>query len=350
MPDHPRPGAAPTSGVRASEPPAPLLRDGRDADAPGLIALIAACWAEYPGCVMDLDGEVPELRALATHYRGKRGRLWVAEAGGAVVGVVAAAPAGEAGWEVGRMYVAAPWRGTGLATRLLAAAEAHAAAAGAGRLLLWSDTRFERAHAFYACAGFLRAGPIRALGDRSNTLEFGFAKPLGRAAALSLDAAGALSAERPLAALLAASSTSWPDPLPDPRRHWRDVAGEVALGRRALLAGWSEGRLVGTAQMLFDQAPPCRHRAALHALLVAPEARRRGVGRALLDAATAAAHAAGRSLLTLEAPEGPPAALVLAAGWRAAGCLPGGVLGADGTTHDALLFGLDLEAPDRSTP
>ena len=59
----------------------PVLRAGRDDDAAGIIALIGACWAEYPGCVMDVDGEVPELRALATYYRragrrvvGGRGR------------------------------------------------------------------------------------------------------------------------------------------------------------------------------------------------------------------------------------------------------------------------------------
>jgi hypothetical protein len=43
-----------------------VIRPGRDSDAAGFIALIGACWAEYPGCVLDVDGELPELRALAT--------------------------------------------------------------------------------------------------------------------------------------------------------------------------------------------------------------------------------------------------------------------------------------------
>ena len=64
----------------------PVIRAGQDADAPGFIALIAACWAEYPGCVMDLDGEVPELRALASYFAGQGGALWVAEAGGDIAG------------------------------------------------------------------------------------------------------------------------------------------------------------------------------------------------------------------------------------------------------------------------
>ena len=36
-------------------------RSGQDSDGPGIIALIAACWAPYPGCVMDVHGECPDL-------------------------------------------------------------------------------------------------------------------------------------------------------------------------------------------------------------------------------------------------------------------------------------------------
>ena len=45
---------------------AATIRDGRDADAAGFIALIDACWSEYPGCIgkttaggrmLDTDGD-----------------------------------------------------------------------------------------------------------------------------------------------------------------------------------------------------------------------------------------------------------------------------------------------------
>jgi GNAT superfamily N-acetyltransferase len=68
-------------------------------------------------------------------------------------------------------------RGTGLADRLLDRAEAHAIAAGARWLALWTDTRFERAHRFYERRGYVRSGLVRALGDLSNTTEFRYAKP-----------------------------------------------------------------------------------------------------------------------------------------------------------------------------
>jgi GNAT superfamily N-acetyltransferase len=172
MPPHPRllRGAALTA-------PVALLRAGRDADAEGFIALIGACWSEYPGIVFDVDGELPELRALASHYADKGGALWAAEVDGDVVGMIAVAPLGDADeWEIGRLYVLPAWRGSGLAHRLLDTAEAHARDARAGRLALWSDTRFDRAHRFYEKRGYRRDGPIRALSDKSNTLEFGYAK------------------------------------------------------------------------------------------------------------------------------------------------------------------------------
>jgi GNAT superfamily N-acetyltransferase len=154
------------------------LRPGRDADAAGFIELIAACWVEYPGCVMDLDGEVPELRALATYYAQQGGALWAAEANGVVVGVVGTRPLGAGAWEICKMYVARTQRGTGLAKALLDAAESHARNNGATTMKLWSDTRFVRAHRFYEKHSYVRSGPSRVLGDRSNSIEFAYAKPL----------------------------------------------------------------------------------------------------------------------------------------------------------------------------
>ena len=82
--------------------------------------------------------------------------------------------------------------GSGLGHRLLDVAEAHAIAAGASRLVLWSDTRFDRAHRFYEKRSYVRSGPVRVLEDISNSLEYGFAKPVNGIEVL--DAAAAASA------------------------------------------------------------------------------------------------------------------------------------------------------------
>ena len=73
---------------------APVLRAGRDEDAEGFISLIGDCWAEYPGNILDVDGELPELRALASYFAKAGGMLWAVEKDGAVVGTVTICPIG----------------------------------------------------------------------------------------------------------------------------------------------------------------------------------------------------------------------------------------------------------------
>ncbi len=322
-----------------------ILRPGRDADAEGFIRLIGDCWSEYPGCILDVDGELPELRALATYFAEAGGALWAAEQDGRVIGMAATRPmAQEAAFEICKVYVAKEARGSGLAHDLLGAAEAHARAAGAERLVLWSDTRFETAHRFYEKRGFVRQGPIRVLHDLSNSLEFRYVKPIAGLVVEVLDAAAAASAERRLSALLADSvadgaSLRWFAPLAPTvaQGFWRGVSSQVALGKAVLLVAWLEGELAGAALLSLDLPETQPHRANLQMLIVAPQARRRGVGRALLARAEQAARDIGRSLLTLEARAGTPAErLFRAAGWTELGTLPGGELGPDRQPADVV--------------
>ncbi len=323
------------------------IRDGRDEDAEGFIALIGACWSEFPGCVLDVDGEVPELRALATYFREAGGALWAAEDQGRIVGMVATRPLREDGaWEIGRMYVAAEARGTGLAHRLLDQAEAHARVHGAERLVLWSDTRFEAAHRFYEKRSYVRQGSIRILDDISNSLEFRYAKPLRGLVVEALDAAAAASAERRLAEILVAcvnggASVSFFPPLAPARaeQFWKRVSSDVALGKRVLLAAWLDGVLVGTVQLNLDLPENQPHRADVAKLLVDPAARRRGVARALMRRAEQAARGIGRKLMLLDTAKGDAAEpLYRDLGWVEAGVIPGFALWPDRTPCDTVFF------------
>nr|WP_264185531.1 GNAT family N-acetyltransferase [Roseicella aerolata] len=324
-----------------------MLRPARDADAEGFIALIGACWAEYPGCILDVDGEVPELRALATWFAGQGGAVWTAERDGRIVGMVGTRPLrSDEAWEVCRMYVAAGERGSGLAARLLERAEAHAREAGAARLVLWSDTRFEQAHRFYEKRSYVRQGAIRVLDDLSKSLEFRYAKPLRGLVVEALDAAAAASAERRLAEILiacvqAGASLSFLPPLaPEAARgFWRKLASDVAAGHRLLLVAWLDGVLAGTVQVDCDTPQNQPHRAAIARLLVDPAARRQGIGRALMLQAEAVAARAGRSLLVLDTVAGSAAeALCRELGWQEAGRIPEYALDAGGRLHPAVLF------------
>jgi len=179
--------------------PAWRLRPGRDADGPALTALIWACWSQYPGVRMDVDREMLELHSLATYYGGS---LWIAELDQRVVGMIATRPVGENTWEICRVYVDPSLHGSRLGHVLLDVAENHAIGHGALRLALWSDTRFVRAHRFYEKRSYVRHGPIRVLRDISDSLEFGYAKPVDGFEVL--DIAAAASAARRLAEILMA--------------------------------------------------------------------------------------------------------------------------------------------------
>ncbi|MBR0663678.1 GNAT family N-acetyltransferase [Roseomonas hellenica] len=323
------------------------LRPGRDADADGFIALIDACWAEYPGCVLDVDGELPELRALASWFAEAGGVLWAAEGDGRIIGMVGTRPLREdAAWEICRMYVANAARGSGLAQTLLDTAEAHARTAGAERMVLWTDTRFARAHGFYEKRGYVRQGSIRILDDVSKSLEFRYAKPARGLIVEALDAAAAASAERRLAEILVAcvaggASVSYLPPLPLERARgfWQRVSSEVAQGKRVLLAAWADGQLAGTVQLDLGTPENQQHRAELAMLLVDPAFRRRGIARALMRRADQAAWAHGRNLMTLGARAGDVGeALYRDLGWQEGGRIPGYALNADRTPADRLLF------------
>ena len=154
-----------------------VLREARDRDAQAIIAVIAAVFAEYPGCILDVETDVPELKAPAVAYARWSGRFWVAEDEGHILGCIACRPAPEQGLEMEKLYVARAARRHGLGTRLLELVEGEATARRAGYITLWSDRRFEAAHAFYEAQGFRRSG-LRELDDASQSVEYGFRKDI----------------------------------------------------------------------------------------------------------------------------------------------------------------------------
>ena len=326
------------------------IRPGRDADAPGYIALVREAWLSYPGCVFDLDEDAPDLRAWASHMAEHGGAVWTAEREGEVVGMIGTHPLEGATWELVRMYVAPSARGSGLASRLVEAVEVHARAAGAEELVLWSDTRFARAHAFYEKHDFLRSGPIRVLDDRANTLEFRYRKPIAGIEVRMLDPMEAESAVGRLAAILVAcvdagASVGYAAPMDRAvaRAFWRERAALVARGERRIAIAWLDGRIVGC--VMLDLATPAieRHRGGIEKLLVLPEARRRGIATGLMAAAEAEAATLGRRLLTLDARTGGEAErLYISLGWTLAGSVPDYAVGPDLVPHGASLLYKEL--------
>jgi putative acetyltransferase len=155
------------------------LRAVTDADADGLVALVAAAYDEHPGCVLDLPGVDADLVAPATTAARRGGRWWVVEDHGRIVASVGTGPVDDAGTlELKRLYVAASHRRRGLASALVDRVERHAAGLGASEVTLWSDTRFDRAHALYDRRGYDDTGDRRQLHDPSDTTEIRFLRTI----------------------------------------------------------------------------------------------------------------------------------------------------------------------------
>jgi len=154
----------------------PDLRFARDQDSAGIIALIDACYSEYPPNVLDVDLEEPELRAPASSFEA----FWVLEnAEQRIVGCIALATV-EAGKriELKKCYVAQELRGTGQGRRLIETVEAWARERGIPEVELWSDSRMTLAHKVYAKLGYVPSGRTRDLHDISETTELYFVKHL----------------------------------------------------------------------------------------------------------------------------------------------------------------------------
>jgi GNAT superfamily N-acetyltransferase len=293
---------------------------------------------------MDVDAEMPEYRALASYYADRGGALWAAEADGQLAGMIATRPLPDGDWEICRVYVLPAWHGSGLGHRLLDLAEAHAITAGATRLVLWSDTRFDRAHRFYEKRSYVRSGPVRVLADISNSLEYGFAKPVNGIELLN--AAAAVSAIPRLAAILAAcveegAGVSFLPPLaPEVAwQFWQDTARDVASGQKMLLAEWVAGELAATVTLAFAWPQNQQHRAEVTKLLVHPSRRRHGLARRLMARLELEAERAGRTLLTLDTRAGDKAELLYRSmGWIEYGCIPGYAVQTDGTFEETLFF------------
>lgn len=157
------------------------LRAARDDDAEGLIALISGVFAEYPGCVMDEEADLPDLLAIATIFARKGGRFWVVEREGEVVACVGMSPSAPGypgqtkppgGVELRKLYVHTSERKRGLGGWLCDLVEREARALGAPFVDLWSDTRFTKAHALYERRGYKRGPVTRDLHDKSNSTEY----------------------------------------------------------------------------------------------------------------------------------------------------------------------------------
>ena len=219
---------------------------------------------------------MPQLHKLATYYTANGGALWVAEAGGTVAGMIATQPLEGAIWEICQVYVDPALHGSGLGP---CPARHGRAARHCGRRR--TAGAMER-HTLRPRAPLLRkAGPtsgngaVRVLNDISNSLEFGYAKPVNGIE--PLDIAAATSAAGRLAEILIAcvdhdASVSFLPPLAHEKAKafWQKIASEIGVGKRFVVAAWRDGVLVGTGTLVLAMPENQQHRCEVQKILVDP--------------------------------------------------------------------------------
>jgi len=136
--------------------------DQKDKDE--IIRLIDSIFHEY-GDRVCLDKADSDLLDLSAHYEHEA--FMVLENDGHIVGTVALqrAPDRPLTGYLRRMYLAPTLRGGGHANRFMIWAMGRARELGMTRIEFWTDTRFERAHAFYRKIGFQHDGTVRSMND-----------------------------------------------------------------------------------------------------------------------------------------------------------------------------------------
>lgn len=142
-------------------------------DVAPVIALIGRVFDVY-GLAFDPAVEVPDLLEYARHYAPPRGTFFVVRARGAAVGSVGVERLDATSAELHRLYLDPELWGRGLGRALVEAALAWCRAVGLRRVILWSDTRFDRAHRLYEQLGFTRRGERTIEGDVNESCEYGY--------------------------------------------------------------------------------------------------------------------------------------------------------------------------------
>lgn len=142
------------------------LRPFRPEDREGVVALIDGVYREY-GDQVCLENADADLLDIPGHYLATGGSFVVLDDGGRIRASHAIVPldATRRLCTFRRLYLDAELRGGDWGRRLMDWALDQAAAQGFQRVEFWSDTRFTRAHHFFASLGFQRDGRVREMLD-----------------------------------------------------------------------------------------------------------------------------------------------------------------------------------------
>ena len=152
------------------------IRSVIKSDVPQIIKLISEVWAEYD-CVLDTENEDKYLLAPDDYFHTQNGEFWIAESDRKIVATVAVQMNDAETAELKSLYVRDDFRKQGLGGDLTKLAIKFVLMKNAKKIILWSDTRFAKAHRLYERLGFKKSGE-RELDDLNRSIESGYERGL----------------------------------------------------------------------------------------------------------------------------------------------------------------------------
>ena len=155
-----------------------IVREANDSDSDAIISLIDNIYDEYQGCVLLVDDEEPELRSPASSYQKLGGRFWVAVCNDNICGTVALTPTDAP--HVARsnkLYVSSVARSRGIGEAMCNLVERTAKEdLNAEMMMLYTDSRFLKAHRLYERLGYERQPGLLHRADASQSVEIVYTK------------------------------------------------------------------------------------------------------------------------------------------------------------------------------
>ncbi len=154
------------------------IRLATDSDSKAAIELIKRSYEEYreQGVIFDLEEE-SDLITLESSFALRDGVVFAVTKNTVpktLVGIGGFIPFSQNVIELKKLYVDQDFRGTGIGQYLVEYIISQARSLNARELVLWTDTRFTKAHRLYEKMGFVKGPTARKLADKSNTEEYSY--------------------------------------------------------------------------------------------------------------------------------------------------------------------------------
>jgi N-acetylglutamate synthase-like GNAT family acetyltransferase len=127
---------------------APIIRKANNNDLPKIINIINKHYQKY-GDFVNLNKYDKDLKDIEKNYFQQKGCFWIAQLNNNIIGTIALQPLDSSIAEIKRVYVREAYHGTIISHKLMQKVLNFAIDNHYQKVILWSDSRYKRAHNFF---------------------------------------------------------------------------------------------------------------------------------------------------------------------------------------------------------